>query len=292
MSYFFIINPAAGHGAGKIAGIINSLLSNRAIRYEIAFTKRHAHASELSVRAVLAGFRTVVAAGGDGTVRETALPLVGKEQALGIIPCGSGNGLARNLHIPMDASKACEGLLQWGERKIDVALANGTPFFCTAGFGLDAEVARIFNKRKGRRGIFPYVFHSVCRFLGHKPWQARLKIPEREMFFKPLVLTVANGREYGGGAKIAPAALLDDAMLNVVVVEPVSVARGLGMVPSLFNGTLDSNAEVRTFACRDAEVFCGPEIPMHLDGDDAEHGGSVKFSVLPARLKVKAPKPV
>ncbi|MFH1620218.1 MAG: diacylglycerol kinase family protein, partial [bacterium] len=142
MSYFFIINPAAGHRFRGIENLIRSIFQGRHSHFEIVSTRARGHALELSTRAVIEGYRNVVAVGGDGTIRETAMPLVGKEQVLGIIPCGSGNGLARNLHIPMKPAEVCRSLFDWPERRIDVALANGKPFFCTAGFGLDAEVAR------------------------------------------------------------------------------------------------------------------------------------------------------
>lgn len=291
MSYFFIINPTAGKGWKESVPVIHSLLRNRKKRYEIAFTNARGHASELAVRAMLDGFRTIVAVGGDGTARETATSLVGRDAVLGIIPCGSGNGLARNLYIPLDPVAACRGMLEWGERRIDVGLANGRPFFCTAGFGLDAEVAKIFNKRKGRRGILPYVFYSFYRFFRQVPRRMVLNIKEERFEFKPMVLTVANGREYGGGAKIAPAALLDDGILNVTMVGSVSLLKGICKLHTLFNGTIDTLKEVRTFTCRNADVSCEKGTLFHLDGEDEEIEENVRFSILPGRLRVKAPRP-
>ncbi len=297
MSYFFIVNPAAGNGAERFLPVFKSLLAQNGHRCKFAVTQDRGHASELAALAIAEGFSTIVAVGGDGTIRETALSLVGKEKTLAIIPCGSGNGLARNLHIPMNPAEACAGILKWKARKIDVGMANGHPFFCTAGFGLDAEVAKIFNKRKGRRGIFPYVFHSVNTFIWFKPRRFRLKLlggsssPCIEGEFMPLVFTVANGREYGGGAKIAPSALLDDGLLDISVVDVVSVIRAARMLPSLFKGDLDKYPEVHIFKCSSAEVTCIDEPCFHLDGDDMESGNTVKFYVLPGQLNVIAPEP-
>ena len=203
MSYFFIINPAAGKSSGAgPAERIHSLFRGRGIRYEIALTRHKGHGLELSRNAVAAGFSNIVAAGGDGTIREAAEPIIGKAVTLCILPYGSGNGLARNLGIPLSQEDALKGLLEWAPRKIDVGLANGRPFFCAAGVGLDAEVARAFNTRLGgRRGIFPYVYHAALTFFRYSPAAVSVSMNGRRYAFSPMVTAILNGRQYGGGGK-------------------------------------------------------------------------------------------
>jgi len=150
MSYFFIINPNAGKKTADIERIIGAECALRRIKWEAHFTQDKGHARQLSRRALIAGFHNIIAVGGDGTIREVAEPLVGREQNLGILPCGSGNGLARNLFIPLDISQALKGIFEWRAREIDVGLADGNPFFCAAGIGLDAEVAKLFNENARR----------------------------------------------------------------------------------------------------------------------------------------------
>ena len=224
MSYFFIINPNAGRRHGDILRRIERFFAGRKVRYEAEFTKFREHASELSAKAAMAGFAQIIAAGGDGTIRETAIPLIGKTASLGILPCGSGNGLARNLYIPLDFNSALEGLVSWKPRAIDAGLANGRPFFCAAGVGLDAEIARDFNSMSGRRGIFPYVWHGARRVFFYKPPAIAINADGRRFESRALVNGILNGVQYGGGAKMAPGAYIDDGLLDLVAIKNASPA--------------------------------------------------------------------
>jgi len=292
MSYFFIINPNAGRKYGDIRERIERFFSGRKLRFEIEYTRAREHASELSSRAALAGFARVVAAGGDGTIRETAIPLIGKETALGILPCGSGNGLARNLYIPLDFQAALEGLVKWAPRRVDAGLANGRPFFCAAGVGLDAEVAHDFNSMTGRRGILPYVWHAAKRIFAYKPGKVTATVDGNRMELLSLVNGVLNGVQYGGGAKMAPGAYIDDGLLDLVSVRKASLLRLLAAVPALFGGTLDKHPDIYSaFKGRIIELDCGGGAWYHLDGEDFySHDGKLKFTALPSVLRVIAPK--
>lgn len=292
MSYFFIINPNAGRKYGDIRERIERFFSGRKLRFEIEFTRAREHASELSARAVLAGFARVVAAGGDGTIRETAIPLMGKGSALGILPCGSGNGLARNLYIPLNFDAALEGLVKWAPRPVDAGLANGRPFFCAAGVGLDAEVAHDFNSLSSRRGILPYVWHAARRVLSYKPSLVTALVDGRRLELRALVNAVLNGVQYGGGARMAPGAYIDDGFLDLVSVKKASLPRLLAAVPALFRGTLDKHPGIYSaYKGKVIELDCGAGAWYHLDGEDFfSHDGKLKFSALPGALRVIAPK--
>lgn len=293
MSYFFIVNPKAGLKYGSIRERIERFLAGRNLRFEIEFTRAREHASELAAKAALAGFSRVVAAGGDGTIREAAIPLIGKETSLGILPCGSGNGLARNLYIPLDFDAALDGLLKWGERRVDAGLANGRPFFCAAGVGLDAEVAHDFNSLSERRGILPYIWHAARRLLSYRPAKVIASVDGRRLEFTALVNAVLNGVQYGGGARMAPGAYLDDGLLDLVSVRKASLLRLLSAVPALFRGTLDRRPDIySSFKGRVIELDCGDGVWYHLDGEDFySYDGRLKFVAMPAALKVIAPKP-
>lgn len=293
MSYFFIINPNAGRRHGDVLNRIRNFFAGRNLRFEAEFTKARDHASELSAKAAIAGFTRIVAAGGDGTIRETAIPLVGKQAALGILPCGSGNGLARNLYIPLDFDAALQGLLDWRPRPVDAALANGRPFFCAAGVGLDAEVARDFNSMTGRRGILPYVWHAARIILAYKPAKVAGSADGRRFETEAMISSVLNGVQYGGGAKVAPGAYLDDGMLDLVSIKKASLPRLLRALPSLFSGHLDRNKDIYSAVkARVIEMDCGGGAWYHLDGEDFySHDGKLRFTVLPSALNVLAPKP-
>ncbi len=293
MSYFFVINPSAGRRAPGIRERIESFLSGRSVRFHIEFTAARGHASELAARALLEGFTTVVAAGGDGTIRETAAPLLNKDAALGILPCGSGNGLARNLYIPLSFDKALAGLLEWAPRRVDAALADGKPFFCAAGVGLDAEVARDFNSMSKRRGILPYVWHAARRILTYKPSPVTAVVDGLRLELTALVNGVLNGVQYGGGARVAPGAYIDDGYLDLVSIRRASLPRLLAAVPSLFSGGLEKHKDIYSaFKGRVIDLDCGRASWYHLDGEDFySDTGKIRFTVLPSALRVRAPKP-
>lgn len=294
MSYFFIVNPNAGKGRLDVRAGIERFFAGRKIRFEIHYTSARGHATELASMASLAGFSRIVAAGGDGTIRETAAPLLGKEAALGILPCGSGNGLARNLYIPLDFDAALAGLLEWKPRAVDAGLANGKPFFCAAGVGLDAEVAHDFNSLSSRRGILPYVWHAARRVLTYRPRPIAARVDGRRLELKGALLNaVLNGVQYGGGAKVAPGAYVDDGLLDLVSIKKASLPRLLYAVPALFTGRLAAHPSIYSAVKgKMIELDCGGGAWYHLDGEDFySDDGKIRISVLPAALKVIAPLP-
>ncbi len=293
MPHFFIINPTAGKGS--VAGLVerlNARFSSHGINYEFALTQYKGHGQDLSHRAVMAGYSKIIAVGGDGTIREVAEPLIGKNVMLGILPYGSGNGLARNLCIPLKPEEALKGLLEWTPRKIDVGIANGRPFFCAAGLGLDAEVARVFNARLGgRRGIFPYVYHAALTYFRYTPTAVAVSMNGSQRIFSPMITAVLNGQQYGGGARVAPDAYIDDGLLNLVVVKKAGVLRTLLAVRDLFNGRLHRHKDlVSTDISKVIEINFPPGAPYHLDGEDFTGNGTLKISVLHQALNVIAPQ--
>jgi YegS/Rv2252/BmrU family lipid kinase len=293
MSYFFIINPNAGRKLGDIPARLDRFFSGRRVKYAVEFTRARGHAAELAARGLLDGYSAIVAVGGDGTIREAACPLLGKTAALGILPCGSGNGLARNLYIPLDFSAALTGLLDWQPRRMDAGLANGKPFFCAAGVGLDAAVAHDFNSMSRRRGILPYVWHAARQVLAYKPGHVTARVDGRRLELDALVNAVLNGVQYGGGAKVAPGAYIDDGLLDLVSIKKAPLYRLLLALPALFNGTLDRHADIHSSVKgRIIELDCGGGAWYHLDGEDFySEDGRIKISVLPSALTVIAPKP-
>ncbi|OGS15890.1 MAG: hypothetical protein A2234_05335, partial [Elusimicrobia bacterium RIFOXYA2_FULL_58_8] len=293
MPYFFIVNPNAGNKQWNVETLLEKKFSGRKIHFEMEFTRARGHATELAAKAVLSGFTHVVAAGGDGTIRETAAALIGKDTVLGILPCGSGNGLARNLYIPLGFSAALEGLLEWDPRSIDAGLANGRPFFCAAGVGLDAEIAHDFNSLSRRRGILPYVWYAAKRVLACGPRRVIARLDGTRVEMEALLTAVLNGVQYGGGARIAPGAYIDDGFLDLCFIKKASLPRLLYALPALFSGRLAEHTAIyAAFKARVIELDCGAETWYHLDGEDFfSEDGKVKFSVIPGAIKVLAPKP-
>src|SRR6478609_11346300 len=166
----FVINPISGAKNKKdVPSLVRKYLAGK-LDIEIALTARAGHAHDLALRGIKEGFQRIVAVGGDGTMNEVASALVGTDVKFGIIPMGSGNGLARHLHIPLHTESAVNLLLRPSIKRIDTCQMNGKPFFCTAGLGFDAEISALFNKSKNR-GLRSYIKSVSKEYMGYKPQQ-------------------------------------------------------------------------------------------------------------------------
>ncbi|MSS72169.1 MAG: diacylglycerol kinase family lipid kinase [Candidatus Latescibacteria bacterium] len=259
--------------------------------FEVLWTQRRGHAEALAREAAEAGDGLVVAAGGDGTVHEVASGLVGTDTALGILPCGSGNGLARALRMPLDLRRACRALLNTGVRRIDAGRVNGRFFFATAGTGLDALVAARYDERPGkRRGLLPYVVLTARTFLACVPEEVTLTLDHGPpLTARPLLLTVANTRQYGGGAIIAPNARPDDGLLDVCLMENISPFRALLHAPRLFTGAIHRMPGVRLFQAAAVQIVRQAPGPFQMDGEALQGEAILNVEVVPGALKVAAP---
>ncbi|GAB4029186.1 MAG: diacylglycerol kinase family lipid kinase [Elusimicrobiota bacterium] len=291
MSYFFIINPNSGKKREKafIEQFIRDESEKRKFNFEIHYTKSKGHACELSAEAALKGFNTVVAVGGDGTIREAASSLVGEgKPALAVVPLGSGNGLARNLCLPLDWKKALEVVFRAQVRRIDAGLCNGELFLCACGFGIDALIARKFNSGNHGRGLIPYFISGFSSFLKFGAKLTRVKVGNGEIFqLFPLIGAVMNGRQYGGGAVINPEGLIDDGFLELVTVPSMGFFSAILKVPYIFNGKIMEKKVASFLRIKNVEILLGRDSLYHLDGEDFfSPEGVLKVSVLPGALKV------
>lgn len=291
MKVRFVVNPIAGGRSRveEVSGAIkNVFLSERGI-FELRVTEKAGEARELSAEARRRGYDAVFACGGDGTINEVASELVGSEMVLGIIPSGSGNGLARALAIPTGVESAVRLALGGGVRRIDVGVVNKRYFFSTAGFGFEALVSKRYSERPARarrRGILPYLPIVVREFIWYNPDALVVKMNGKLMRIVPFIFTAANTREFGASAVIAPGAVPDDGLLDVCVIEDLGVFDALLYAYRLFSGTID---RARKFKCRRAASFeitrKNPGV-VHLDGEPFEVGEKIKVELLPKALKV------
>jgi len=245
---------------------------------------------EKARRAVERGVDTILVAGGDGTVSTVGRVLVGTEVLLGVIPAGSGNGFARHFGIPLSPARAARALASAVPVSIDVGIVNDLPFLVTCSMAWDAAVARSFQKMPVR-GILPYVFAGVQEFLGYRAQRVDIVIDEQEKlaFEDPLVLTVANLTQYGGGARIAPQARPDDGLLELVVALRQDIPKLVANVGRLFNGTVDKIPEVIMRRFRTLEVARREPAPIQVDGELIDAPAVVRVRVMPAALRVLAP---
>jgi diacylglycerol kinase (ATP) len=292
-SYVFILNPAAGAGrdAGRMSALLDGLCRDRGLDASIRMTEAPGHGRVLAEEAVRKGFRRIVAVGGDGTIHEVAQGVMGSGSALGIIPRGSGNGFAREFGIPTDPRKACETLLASRPLAIDAGKINGEPFFNVAGFGFDAQISRAFDRSQkgGRRGAIPYFLCGFREFWSYVPPRGTLRFEGRELAIAPFLVAFANCRQYGTGAVIAPGALADDGLLQMVLVKPVSWPRLLWHLPRVFLGTIDRAPVVETFPVREARIDLEGDAPYHVDGEIRPATRRLEVSVTPRCLNLLVP---
>jgi len=288
----FILNPVAGkrRAPEKTATLLRRELGGSSWDFDIVLTERRGHGYHLAKAAVVRGYELVVAIGGDGTFKEVASGLVHTGVALGIIPSGSGMGLARDLGIPLNLKGACRALLGGRRREVDTGVINGRYFFCTAGLGFDARIGLIYDERgKGRRGILPYFYIGAKEFFLFRPEPFQVQIDERHFEVSPLLITIANCRQYGGGAQIAPRAKIDDGLLDLCILKNMSLPRALLNLPKLFTGKIDSISQMDYYQIAQAEIIREKPGPIHLDGDPFIEASRLKVSILHKSLVVWAP---
>jgi len=259
----------------------------RRLDAEVFVTERPGHARELAEAAIRRGVDRCIAWGGDGTVNEVASALVHTGAALGIVPGGSGNGLARDLGIPVDPVAAFEVAVTGDVRTIDAGEVDGHLFVNVAGFGLDARVARAFGAG-GRRGLARYVQLTARELLAYRPSEYAVTVDGRTEHVRPLVVAVANSRQYGNGALIAPRARLDDGRLDVVAVRHRSLWRVLVEARRLFDGSLGEAPGVSMRAGTTIDVSSPEPLVYHVDGEAHTCGSRVQIGVRPAALLVIA----
>ena len=242
-------------------------------------------------RAVEQGVDVVIVAGGDGTVSTVSRVLTGTDTVLGVIPTGSGNGFARHFGIPLTAAKAVEALATGEVRSIDVGTVNGTPFFVTCSMAWDAAIAGAFEKSP-LRGVLPYVFAGVQEFFEYRPQNMSVSLEDGEQldFLLPVIFTVANLTQYGGGAIIAPHAKEDDGKLELVVGEKKDFAIILANLPRLFDGSLHKIPRIVTRSSSKVRVVRERPMPIQVDGEVMEAPEVIEIGVKPNALQVLVPR--
>lgn len=286
MKATFIVNPISGRSSkesivGAIAGSVDM------DRYEVTirFTAAPGHATTLASEAVQSGQQLVVAVGGDGTVNEVARALVGTDAVLGIIPCGSGNGLARHLHIPMNPRKAIEILNQGQIRRIDTLTVNGTPCFCTAGVGYDAFVSEEYAKEP-TRGLVTYVRKAVENWFDYTPEQYLIETEESMFSRTALAITCANANQWGNGFHVAPKASLTDGLIDVTIIHPIKPLNALPMPVQILGYSFDKNPGVETFKTSGLTIRRATPAPLHIDGEPQSGTRDITIALRPASLGV------
>ena len=296
MSQVHIIwNPVAGSGAGRRAyERVRAALTAGGIDFSEAMSEHPGHAVELARAAAAAGHGRVLALGGDGTVREVACGLIGSEVPLALIPCGTGNDMARALHIPTKADAALPIALGGQVRDMDAATANDMLYFNVAGFGFDVDVLdeTEYFKTRCRNGSIAYLrglFAAIKHLKSRKTqitWTDE-NGAEQQIERNVLLIAAGNGTHFGGGMNVTPKADPFDGLLDICVIHDVTKAALLRVLPLFLRGKHLGTRYVTYFRAREATAVCDPVSRIETDGD-VMPGTPVTFRIQPGRIRVVA----
>lgn len=263
-----IINPISGaYNKRGLAKFVETRMNNVGYIVESVYTQGAGDASAQARRAIAEGFVVVAVAGGDGTINEVAKELCNSNVAMAILPAGSGNGLARHLDLPMDASKAVDVMVEGNIVDCDYCSVNGLPFFCTFGIGFDAVVSDSFA-RQSRRGRFMYVKSVVDHFHNYTPEEYEIEIDGGNVVSgKAFIIACCNASQYGNNVYIAPTADITDGLLDITIVHAGSPLDTAMMGIDLFTGYIDHSTMIQTFKTSKAVLRRKAPGLAHIDGD-------------------------
>ena len=254
-------------------------------------TERPGHAHELARMLMAQRVSTIVAWGGDGTVNEVASALAFSDTAMAIVPSGSGNGLARELGIPFRPDDALRVAIDGARKVMDAGELDGHLFFNVAGIGLDARVAHRFAAGGLiRRGFARYMEITLQELMSYAPDDHAIAIDGEILRERTLLIAVANARQYGNGALIAPDARIDDGQLDVVIVAARSPLRALLQVPRIFLGQIGQVPGVTIRKAAMFEITSARPVMYHVDGEPFVGGASIRGRVRPDALTVRVPR--
>lgn len=285
----FIVNPIAGHGIRTpLRPLIEGVFDADAWDVLLVESRRPGHAHELAVRAVADGAGIVVAVGGDGTVNEVAGALTRTSIPLGIVPTGSGNGLARHFGIPVDTGRALR-IVHGGKAVVlDSLVVNGNRCMNVAGAGFDAFIARRFAEAP-RRGFLTYLQLVMRHYFRYRPVAMHLRFDGRELGVEALLVEAANGSQFGNGARIAPGADPGDGRLDLVILRKIPWICIPFTVARMYLGRLDKSPFLRQFRTTAVSLHASAPVDLHLDGEPAAPGTDIRIRLEAATHRMIVP---
>ncbi|MGE0560855.1 MAG: diacylglycerol kinase family protein [Flavobacteriales bacterium] len=280
----FIINPISGTvKKSGVQQLIKTHLDLTKFNYTIIHTEYPLHATEIAKREA-ENYPIIVAVGGDGTVHEVGIGLIHTNTILGIIPMGSGNGLARHLKIPMSTKKAILNLNHYKSKAIDTVKINDTFFIGAGGIGFDAHISNLFAKAK-KRGFITYLKISIKEFFNYKEAEYELTIDDKIITTKAFLITFANSNQYGNNAFIAPESIINDGLISIVILKKFSLFYALPLAIKLFTKKINSSKFVEEIKIKKAHIK-SPHQEIHLDGEPLLTDREIDIEVLPLSLNV------
>lgn len=262
-----IINPISGTGnKSDMPALIDDLIDKSKWDITISYTEYPGHATQLAKDAVEAQYDVVAAIGGDGTINEVATALVNTPVALGVVPCGSGNGLARHLHISTNAREALTTINHGYIERVDYCTVNERPFFCTCGAGFDAQVSLKFAE-SGSRGMVTYLKTTINEYFKYHGEHFRILIDGQIIDEKAFVVACCNAAQYGNNAFIAPQASMQDGLIDVTVIHNFNLINGALLGARMLTKQIENDKHVSIYRGRNVMIERTHEDIIHIDGD-------------------------
>ncbi len=284
-----VVNPASGTTAKhRIARYSADRLIDMGYDVEVVVTEGPGHATALAEEASRLGYYAVVACGGDGTVNEVATALCDSRTALGIIPAGSGNGLARHLGIPVDIDRSLRVIAENNVIVADCGMANGRPFFCTFGVGFDAAVSERFARQR-RRGLIMYLKSAIDEYIGYSPEEYEIEVDGRTIVERAFLVVCCNASQYGNNAFIAPDASITDGLLDLTIVHVANPVRQALVGVDLLTGFIGKNALIDTIRVSSATIRRRRPGAAHIDGDPASMSDRIYIRCRRKTLRIFSP---
>ncbi|MCU0434381.1 MAG: YegS/Rv2252/BmrU family lipid kinase [Bacteroidia bacterium] len=285
----FIVNPNSGSNRGtNRVELINKLMPSSAECTVIEW-KEINDRDRIFAQVLEGNYDIAVACGGDGTVNQLAHVLCGTNTALGILPFGSGNGLARHLGIPMNVAAAMR-IIEAGHSMImDKGTINNLSFFCTAGTGFDARIGQLFAESK-TRGFWTYAKITLRELRRFSPEIYTIEVDGITYRHRAFLVTVANAGQYGNNAWIAPLALVNDGILHVSVLGSFSWYDVPALIWRMFGQSIDRSNLVNTYSGRSIKITRAEAGPAHFDGEPAMLDKELQIDITPSALNVIVPK--
>ena len=284
-----LINPISGTlNKDSLPKDIDKIIDYEKFEIEIKYTEHANHAYELSKEAAANGYYGVLAIGGDGTVNEVASALCDTETALGIIPLGSGNGLARHLRIPLNIDKAISIINENHIENFDYCTANDRKFFCTCGLGFDAQVSSTFAKR-GKRGPVGYFQSAISEYIKYRSQTYKITSSNGIITEKAFIIACGNASQYGNNAYITPNADMQDGEIDVTVMLPITPFDTAMLGLLLFSKHIDQDVNIISFRTADLSIERESEGIMHLDGEPVNMPKTIEIKCHKGGLKIFVP---
>lgn len=284
----FIVNKHAGTGyQAGVDGKILDICEQQESECTIEFTRGRGHATDLANEGIAKGYDAIIAVGGDGTLNEVARAMVDSDIPMGIIPRGSGNGLARHLGIPLKIGAALNSLFNGKAIKMDTFSVNGKLSLNISGIGFDGHIANLFGK-DGKRGLPGYARLAVKEYYRFREFNASIEIGGKKSDHKVFIIAIANSSQYGNNARITPTASVCDSQLHLNLVRKIPLRR-LDFVFSLFVGNIDHFKYCKIIQAQNLRILTETPTPYHIDGEPCGVTSAFDIVTYPESLRMIVP---